>query len=45
MEIHAPSGARAPQKPTVAARSVAAPKNVALNASQPHVNPGTTPPR
>ncbi len=44
MQIHAPSGARNPQKRTDAAFSSPVPPNVVLSASQPQVRPATTPP-
>ena len=42
---HAPSGARNPQKPTVADRSASLPAKVVFRASQPHATPASTPPR
>src|SRR5439155_25121847 len=43
-QIHAPSGARNPQKGTAAARSTAVPRNVVLSATYPELSPAINPP-
>src|SRR5580765_7927824 len=44
MQIHAPSGARNPQKLTDDARSASLPRNVVGSATYPELNPAIKPP-
>src|SRR5262245_35170083 len=44
MQIHAPSGARKPQKLTAASRSAGVPRNVVFSATYPELIPAIKPP-